>query len=73
MLDKIRRIAAMIGGRPIRLEVDGGIDRETATLAVAAGADVLVAGSAVFGGGRYAEAIAALRTAATAAGRPPRP
>src|SRR5215204_4791792 len=44
--DKLRRIRAMAGGRPIRLEVDGGITPETAPLVAAAGADVLVAGSA---------------------------
>ena len=50
-------------GRPIDLEVDGGINVETAKLAVAAGADVLVAGTATFQGGadKYAANIAALR------------
>lgn len=69
-LDKIRRIRAMIGDRPIRLEVDGGVNPETAALSVSAGADVLVAGSAVFNG-RSAEAyranIRSIRTAATGA------
>jgi len=52
-LDKIRRIRAMIdtSGRDIRLEVDGGVNAETAKLCVEAGADVLVAGSATFKGG----------------------
>lgn len=71
-LDKIRRIRAMIGSRPIRLEVDGGINAETAALVAAAGADTLVAGSAVFKGGAkaYAANIAAIRAAAqTAAGQ----
>jgi ribulose-phosphate 3-epimerase len=67
-LEKIRRIRAMIGDRPIRLEVDGGVNPETAALAVAAGADVLVAGSAVFSG-RTSEAyranISVIRAAAT--------
>jgi ribulose-phosphate 3-epimerase len=56
----------MIGDRPIRLEVDGGINPETAELVVAAGADTLVAGSAVFKGGpsAYAGNIASLRAAA---------
>ena len=66
-LEKIRRIRAMIGDRPIHLEVDGGVNPETAALAVAAGADVLVAGSAVFRGGTgsaYRTNIFALRTAA---------
>ena len=53
----------MIGDRPIDLEIDGGIDPETAKGAVAAGADVLVAGSAIFRSGDYAAAIAALRAA----------
>jgi ribulose-phosphate 3-epimerase len=60
-LDKIRRIRAMIGERPIRIEVDGGITPETAPLVIEAGASVLVAGSAVFGRPPYARAIAALR------------
>jgi ribulose-phosphate 3-epimerase len=51
----------MVGARPIRIEVDGGITPETATLAVAAGASVLVAGSAVFGRPPYDRAIDALR------------
>ncbi|WP_454813840.1 ribulose-phosphate 3-epimerase [Labrys neptuniae] len=65
-LDKIRRIRAMIGTRPIRLEVDGGINSETAALVAAAGADTIVAGSAVFQGGaaNYARNIAAIREAA---------
>lgn len=61
MLEKIRRVRAMVAGRGIRIEVDGGITPETAPLAVAAGADVLVAGSAVFGQPDLAEAIRALR------------
>jgi ribulose-phosphate 3-epimerase len=68
-LTKIRRIRAMIGDRPIRLEVDGGVNPETAALAVAAGADVLVAGSAVFSGGTseaYRANISSIRAAATA-------
>ena len=60
-LAKIRRLRAMIGDRPIRIQVDGGITPETAPLVVEAGADVLVAGSAVFGRPPYAAAIAALR------------
>src|SRR5688572_8315770 len=48
VVEKIRRVRAMAGGRPIRIEVDGGISAETAGLVAAAGADVLVAGSAVF-------------------------
>ncbi len=62
-IPKIERLRALIGPRPIRLEVDGGITPETAPLVRAAGADVLVAGSAVFGSGpeHYAASIAALR------------
>jgi ribulose-phosphate 3-epimerase len=60
-LDKIRELRRMIGERPIRIEVDGGITPETAKLVVEAGASVLVAGSAVFGAADYAAAIAALR------------
>ena len=61
MLEKIRRLKAMIAGRPIRIEVDGGINPETAAAVVSAGANVLVAGSAIFGKPDYAQAIAALR------------
>jgi len=60
-LEKIRRLRAMIGGRSIRIEVDGGITAETAPKVIAAGASVLVAGSAVFGRPPYDQAIAALR------------
>jgi ribulose-phosphate 3-epimerase len=60
-LEKVRRLRAMTAGRGVHTEVDGGIDAETAPLAVAAGADVLVAGSAIFGRADYARAIAALR------------
>jgi ribulose-phosphate 3-epimerase len=67
MTAKIARIRAMIGDRPIQLEVDGGINSETAAKAAAAGANVLVAGHAVFAGGKYKESIAAIRAAATAA------
>ena len=63
-LEKIRRIRAMIGNRPIELEVDGGVNAETIGSVVAAGADVVVAGSAVFKGGDYAATIGALRRAA---------
>ena len=66
-LSKISRIRQMIGNRPIHLEVDGGITAATAGAAVKAGADVLVAGSAVFAGGKsadYGRNIRALRQAA---------
>ena len=68
-LEKIRRIRAMIGDRPIHLEVDGGVTPETAGACVAAGADVLVAGSAIFRGGPYSERISAIRRAAETAGK----
>jgi len=65
--DKIAEVRAKITetGRAIDLEVDGGINPDTAKAAVAAGADVLVAGTAVFSGGpdEYATRIAALRGA----------
>ena len=67
MQEKIRRIRTMIGARSIHLEVDGGITPETAPIASAAGADVLVAGSAVFKDNNYARNISAIRTAAVGA------
>ena len=70
VVDKIRRVKAMVGGRPIDIEVDGGIGPETAALVAGAGANVLVAGSAIFKGGtreNYAANIAAIREAAKAA------
>jgi ribulose-phosphate 3-epimerase len=51
MLQKIRRVRAMIGARPIALEVDGGIGTQNAAAVAEAGADVLVVGSAIFQGG----------------------
>jgi len=62
-LPKIKRIREMIGDRPIELEVDGGVNTDTIKSVVDAGADVLVAGSAVFKGDDYAKTIGALRTA----------
>ncbi|MDX0953464.1 ribulose-phosphate 3-epimerase [Sinorhizobium medicae] len=65
--EKIRRIKAMIGSRPIEIEVDGGIAPETAAVAAKAGANVLVAGSAIFKGGSvesYRGAIETLRARA---------
>ena len=72
-IDKVTRLRAMIGDRPIHIEIDGGITPETAPLVAAAGADVLVAGSAVFKGGStenpgaYGDNIRAIRHAAEAA------
>ena len=63
MVEKMRRVKAMIGTRPIKLEVDGGVTPETAPLCAKAGVDVLAAGSAVFKGGQYAANIAAIRAA----------
>ena len=67
-LDKIAHVRRMVGARPIRIEVDGGIAPATAGACTAAGADVLVAGSAIFrdGAERYAANIAAIREAAAA-------
>ncbi|MDP7652511.1 MAG: ribulose-phosphate 3-epimerase [Rhodospirillales bacterium] len=62
-VEKIRAIRKMIADRPIELEVDGGINPKNAGSVVEAGADVLVAGSTVFGGGDYAAAINALKVA----------
>lgn len=67
MVEKIRRIRKMVGDRPIDIEVDGGIDPKTTPLVVEAGANALVAGSAIFRGGTpkaYAENIRAIRHAA---------
>ena len=75
MLPKIRALRQMIGDRPIHLEVDGGVTPETAQPVVEAGADVLVAGSAVFRGGSVADPgpyganIRAIREAAARAQR----
>jgi len=69
-IDKISKLRSMIGDRPIHLEVDGGVTVETAPLVVSAGADVLVAGAAVFKGGSalnpkvYGQNIKELRSAA---------
>jgi ribulose-phosphate 3-epimerase len=62
--EKIRRLKAMIGGRPIDIEVDGGINAETAADVARAGANALVAGAGVFKGGDYKGNIAAIRQSA---------
>jgi len=54
-VEKVREIRGMLGDRPVHIEIDGGIDPSTAPAVVAAGADVLVAGSAVFRGGSAAD------------------
>ena len=72
-VEKVRALRAMIGDRPIHIEIDGGVTVETAPLVAAAGADALVAGSAVFKGGSvanpapYGANIRAIRAAAEAA------
>jgi len=73
MTSKVRSLREMIGDREIHIEIDGGMDPTTAPLMAAAGADVLVAGSAVFRGGSvehpevYGENISAIRAAAEGA------
>jgi ribulose-phosphate 3-epimerase len=70
-VDKVKTLRAMIGDRPIHIEIDGGVDPTTAPLVAQAGADVLVAGSAVFKGGSvnnpdvYGKNIRTIRDAAT--------
>jgi len=66
VLDKVRRIRDMVGDRPIDIEVDGGVTADNAADCAAAGANFLVAGSAVFKGGpnAYAQNIEAIRRAA---------
>lgn len=72
-LDKIARLRQMIGDRPVHIEIDGGISTKTAPLVTKAGADVLVAGAAVFNGGSadqpaaYGANIRAIREAGQAA------
>ena len=66
MGEKIARVKRMIGARNIDIQVDGGVTRETAAIVAAAGANVLVAGAAVFKAKDYAVPIAAIRTAAVA-------
>ena len=71
VVDKTRSIKQMIGNRPIDIEIDGGVTRETAPLVAAAGANALVAGSAIFKGGTkkaYAENIMAIRNAVNEVG-----
>jgi ribulose-phosphate 3-epimerase len=72
-VEKTRQLREMIGDRPIHIQIDGGVTPETVPLVAAAGADVFVAGSAVFKGGSvenpapYGENIRAIRAAAEAA------
>ena len=73
MIDKVARCRVMINDRPIHIQVDGGIDLTTAPLVAKAGANVLVAGSAIFRGGSvaqpgvYGENIRAIRDLAQSA------
>jgi ribulose-phosphate 3-epimerase len=67
MAEKILRLSRLIGDRPIHLEVDGGVNPDTAAVVAKAGANVLVAGSAVFRGGNYRENISAIRASAATA------
>ncbi|MCR5857614.1 ribulose-phosphate 3-epimerase [Mesorhizobium sp. J428] len=72
VVEKVKRVKALIGDRPIDIQIDGGITPETAPLVAAAGANVLVAGSAVFKGGSeasYRANIEAIRTASDGAMR----
>jgi ribulose-phosphate 3-epimerase len=66
-IDKLREVRTLVGARPIDIEVDGGVTAENAVEVVRAGANVLVAGSAVFKGGNYKANIAAIRQAGTLA------
>ena len=63
-IDKIKLVSELVGNRPINIQVDGGINNEIAPKVVKAGANVIVAGSAVFKGGNiksYEKNIKALR------------
>jgi ribulose-phosphate 3-epimerase len=64
MLEKIRQAKALVAGRNIDIEVDGGVTVENASAIVKAGANVLVAGSSIFKGADYAANIKAIRAAA---------
>src|SRR6478672_2221251 len=66
-IDKLRDVRTLIGARPIDIEIDGGITPDNTARVAQAGANVLVAGSAVFKGGNYKGNIAAIRHAAALA------
>ena len=66
-LDKLREVRTLVGARPIDIEIDGGVTADNAAEVVRAGANVLVAGNAVFKGGNYKGNIAAIRQAAAMA------
>lgn len=79
MVPKVRRLREMIGDREIHIEIDGGVTPQTAPLVAQAGADVLVAGSAVFNGGSvgkpdaYGRNIKSIRQAAQSVAEQTRP
>ena len=62
-VNKVRRLRELLGDRPVEIEIDGGVTKETAGALIEAGADVLVAGTAVFRQPDYADAIEAIRNA----------
>ena len=66
-LDKLHDVRSLAGARPIEIEIDGGVTADNAARIVQAGANVLVAGSAVFKGGNYKANISAIRNAAATA------
>ena len=68
-LDKLRRVRERIdaGGRPIRLEIDGGVKVDNIGEIAAAGADTFVAGSAIFNAGDYADVVSRMKAAVAAA------
>ncbi|PWW01403.1 ribulose-5-phosphate 3-epimerase [Hoeflea marina] len=69
VIDKVKRVKAMIGDRPIHIEIDGGVSPDNAGILTAAGADALVAGSAIFtkgGEAAWKTNIAAIRKAGEA-------
>jgi len=66
-LDKLNEVRTLVGARPIDIEIDGGVTSDNAEKVVRAGANVLVAGSAVFKGGNYKANIAAIRQVAALA------
>ena len=66
-LDKLKEVRTLVGARPIDIEVDGGVTADNTARVVQAGANVLVAGSAVFRGGNYKANIATIRNAAATA------
>lgn len=66
-IEKVAQVKALVGGRDIDIEIDGGVTPDNAGKIAAAGANALVAGSAVFKGGDYKGNIAAIRKAAATA------